>query len=434
MKRGVLVWLVLPWVFILAGCQGGPTPPPEVPPSPTPAQMPTLLTPELLTTPTQIFASTATVTPLPSPTATLSPTPAAGRIQGRVWADGCPVAGETNVEAPPPECKLYAGVGYAGDGVQQPGELGLAGVVVQLAQGPCPGTPLSQTVTDALGQYVFANLPPGQYCVSVDPEDPRNQPLLNPGIWTQPLPEVSSLTVQVEAGQIQEVHFGRTFKPLPTPTPSPTLPPQQTPVPTQPTPTSTPERPTNPYELGDPDILDTLDVPGRTWYLRWSPEVLITGEPGRLVMEMKKPQPFINYWTFSTYPPIGDGYVEATFITDQPCRGRDRYGLIVRAPTRYEGVIFLIGCNGMYKVIRWNGGLKILQDWTRTPAIHVGPRQVNRIGVWMEGETLKLYINRALVVEVVEEVFREGSVGVVIGSDYNMFKVYLDQFAIWRFP
>jgi len=53
-----------------------------------------------------------------------------------------------------------------GDGIQDPGELGIAGVTVRLFDGG--GTQVRSTVTDGDGEYLFAGLRPGVYHVEID--------------------------------------------------------------------------------------------------------------------------------------------------------------------------------------------------------------------------------------------------------------------------
>lgn len=56
---------------------------------------------------------------------------------------------------------------WDGDGVQDAQDEGLAGVTVNLYAGACPpsGAPIQTKTTDASGQYVFAGLTAGSYCV-----------------------------------------------------------------------------------------------------------------------------------------------------------------------------------------------------------------------------------------------------------------------------
>ncbi|MVM37021.1 hypothetical protein GO730_04030 [Spirosoma sp. HMF3257] len=53
-----------------------------------------------------------------------------------------------------------------GNGVQDSGEPGIAGVTVQLVD-PVSGTVVSTTVTDSGGKYVFSNVPSGSYIIKV---------------------------------------------------------------------------------------------------------------------------------------------------------------------------------------------------------------------------------------------------------------------------
>ncbi|MFH1756059.1 MAG: SdrD B-like domain-containing protein [Candidatus Latescibacterota bacterium] len=51
------------------------------------------------------------------------------------------------------------------DGIQDAGELGVAGVTVELYQGCGASSPVASTTTDANGNYLFSNLTPGDYFV-----------------------------------------------------------------------------------------------------------------------------------------------------------------------------------------------------------------------------------------------------------------------------
>ncbi len=54
-----------------------------------------------------------------------------------------------------------------GDGLQDPGEMGIAGVTVTLTD--ANGNVVATAITDAMGNYDFENLPPGDYTVTVTP-------------------------------------------------------------------------------------------------------------------------------------------------------------------------------------------------------------------------------------------------------------------------
>ncbi|HEY58580.1 MAG TPA: hypothetical protein G4O04_08625 [Anaerolineae bacterium] len=386
---------------------------------------------------------TATVTAtalLPQNTATFTATaPPMGTIQGAVWEDRCSASEESSAFP----CQISADGTPLGDGQRQPGEPALAGVVVSLAQGPCPGTLLSKTTTDARGVYAFKGLPPGRYCVSIDDQAPLNQPLLSPGVWTQPGVGQGQQEISLPPNGAVEVNFARTLQRAEqaqavTPTLSPTLPPSATPTftPTStmtpiPTPTLTDAQ--KPYALGEPQMHDPMNTPGAHWLIFNSfPWASIQPGNGKLLVTILKPGPTHNLWIRSTYPALKDAYLEAVFQTGKACNHKDRYGLVVRSPSKYEGVVFVVSCDAMYKIYRWNGGFTLYRNWTHATMVHSGPNQTNRIGVWMEGNTIKLYINRAYVDEVEENLFTEGSFALMVGGGATPgFQVAIDEVNYW---
>ena len=379
----------------------------------------------------------------PTPTPAFTATPATGRIAGWVWEDHCtPILDDQGTPTPGHHCQETPSAGIVGDGLRQPDEPALAGVVVTLSRGDCPGTLLSKTVTNAEGYYQFSGLPEGTYCIAIDATAPQNAPLLKSGVWTQPKIDKGEATVTLDSGGVAEVDFARTPQVAETTQPSSAGTAETTPTVTDETASTAAaiEAPDaeKPYALGEPDMRDTMDLPGEHWYTlvppAWEGWLSYTVAPGSLVMQVHKTS-LNNYWLTSNYPALENAYLEATFITGSECARKDRYGVVVRGPHRYEGVVFLISCDGMYKIFRWNGGLKLLRNWTRTPAIHTGGKQVNRVGVWMEGDTLKLYINHSFVDEVEETLFKKGVFGLVVGAEATPnFEVRVDEVDYWLLP
>lgn len=162
-------------------------------------------------------------TPEPEPTATpaATPTPATpGGVTGLVWHDVCAVAGgEGGVPAQTSEGCVARGEGFVANGVYDAEEPFLAGVVVTLNMGTCPGvSTLATAITDAQGVYQFDNVSPGPYCVFVNALEEPNTTLLAPGEWTAPAssaaPGVAEVTVT--AGEITtDVNFGWDYQFLP---------------------------------------------------------------------------------------------------------------------------------------------------------------------------------------------------------------------------
>ena len=171
--------------------------------------------------------------------ATLPPVAA---IQGWVWHDLCVAWGGVIDPAAiaPSGCTSEAPGGYRADGVFEAGEAGIAGVVLQLGEGLCPGSPLAETTTGPDGSYRFSGLSAGQFCVRLEPGSSSNASNLLPGGWTYPLAVdgLTSISVVLSSEEtVQELNFGWDFELLPpslgpewTPTPPPGLTPSASPT------------------------------------------------------------------------------------------------------------------------------------------------------------------------------------------------------------
>jgi hypothetical protein len=153
----------------------------------------------------------------PTPTSVVLP----GTIGGRIWNDVCQNYGESLPEG----CVQSAGqVAYLGNGVQEDGEAGIPSTRVSLGVGLCPSEGLTETVTGLDGTFQFRDLPPGDYCITV------NDVSSAPGVWTRPQAgepaSMTRMTVTVKAGEmLMDLNFGRDYldeaPPAPTATPEP---------------------------------------------------------------------------------------------------------------------------------------------------------------------------------------------------------------------
>lgn len=186
--------------------------------------------------------------------------------------------------------------------------------------------------------------------------------------------------------------------------------------------------------LGTPDFEDSFDNA-----TNWSPydaagsKAEITG--GKFVFTKKVVQ-FGSHWTLS-WPTIEDYYLQVTVQTPGVCSGYDRYGFIFRAPDPSKGVLFMVSCNGQFKIAKWNGSeTTVIVDWTSSAAIAAGPNISNRIGVLVEGETIKVYAHGTELVTVMDsEYVGEYRFGLLVGAgDTEPFTVRFDDLAYWILP
>jgi hypothetical protein len=183
--------------------------------------------------------------------------------------------------------------------------------------------------------------------------------------------------------------------------------------------------------LGDPTWRDTF-TSGANWFLVDTEETYFEVKDGNLIMEAIPAGTYDN-WGLSIRPAIEDFYLEITARTGAVCSGLDDYGVLIRAPDKDQGYVYGFSCNGRYRIYKWDGeNYTGLQAWRASPHILSGPNQTNRLGIWAEGDTFKLYANGKFLTEVSDDEYEEGRFGLFIGSSETAhFKVYVEEVAYW---
>ena len=215
-----------------------------------------------------------------------------------------------------------------------------------------------------------------------------------------------------------------------------TLEPTGTPTETQePTPTVSPTPPAGDPKLtlGDPDFRDQFNS-GSNWTVHDEASSTTEIKNGRFYFTKHNPSPYSDEWLF-TWPEIKDFYLEVTAVTPDSCTGKDRFGLIFRAPTYDKGYIFYLACDGTYKLNFWNGANMIrLKDWTASSKIEAGASKANRLGVKAEDNDISLYVNGKFLVTIEDDShIDEGYFGFVItGATTAEFTVTFDELMYWE--
>jgi hypothetical protein len=255
--------------------------------------------------------------------------------------------------------------------------------------------------------------------------------------------EVSSqdpATQQIDAVQITVTPGTEDLQPTETPTLEPSEPPTDTPVPTitttptiTETPTLAPEDPV--LSLGVPSVKDTFDN-GSIIYQYDEDDSSFQVEDGLFVVVAKKA---ISYETWSlSWEELKNFYLETTAIFGEECAGKDRYGMIFRAPDTDEGYLIMIACDGTYRLSKWESeDEKYTQivPWAESEYINSGPGGQNRLGVRIKGTTITGYINGKKVFEVEDSTFAKGRVGLMVAaSNTPGFTAYLSQVVYWKLP
>jgi len=220
----------------------------------------------------------------------------------------------------------------------------------------------------------------------------------------------------------------------PTRTPNPDIPTRTptitfTPAPS-PTVTLDPEDPIS--YLGDPWFWDTFRS-GANFYLYDEPQSSYRVEDDQMILVAKKANNF-ETWSLAS-PTLYNFYLETTGTFGEKCSGKDRYGLIFRAPKTTEGYLLSISCDGSYRLSTWEDveeKYTSLIPWTKSEEIQAGPGGENRLGIKTDGITLTVFINGKQVNDVTDSTFGAGRFGVLVAAeDTPGFTAYLSEIAYW---
>jgi hypothetical protein len=131
-------------------------------------------------------------------------------------------------------------------------------------------------------------------------------------------------------------------------------------------------------------------------------------------------------------------YLEEQFTTGD-CGPNDNYGMLFRADgyTSGNGYYFGVTCDGRYALSVTSGGSSsTLVDWTASKLLNSGNKQSNRLGAWVDGNTIKLYINGKLEKELTDSTLPSaGYMGAYItGTSTVGFTARLTKMAYWNLP
>ena len=239
---------------------------------------------------------------------------------------------------------------------------------------------------------------------------------------------VSSVTpdpsIPTEAGPTATPTLTATSTPTATATPTPTI---------TLTHTLAPEDPV--LSLGAPSVKDTFDN-GSIIYQYDENQSSFQVENDQFELVAKKAN---NYETWSlSWEELSNFYLEITGTFGPDCGGKDRYGMIFRAPDTSEGYLITISCEGSYRLSTWESEdeeYTTLENWTSSEHINSGPGGLNRLGVKVKGDKITGYINGRQVFEIHDSTFSSGRMGVVVAATNTAgFTAYLDQVVYWKLP
>jgi hypothetical protein len=194
-------------------------------------------------------------------------------------------------------------------------------------------------------------------------------------------------------------------------------------------------------DLGDPVYTDNSSS-WNSWNKDPGDQVLesvttVSVADGKLSMQSSQVGKF-HWWL--NYRLIDNAYLEAIYETGN-CSGNDEYGLVFRAPDYFNGVgyYFTLTCDGKFDLREKTEPNSLIQEnqlrfgMQSSDLINSGPNQKNTLGVWMNGETIRLYINKQFLGEITDaELTASGHFGPFIYARKTPgFKISLDEISYW---
>ncbi|NSW54343.1 MAG: hypothetical protein HPY85_17705 [Anaerolineae bacterium] len=152
---------------------------------------------------------------------------------------------------------------------------------------------------------------------------------------------------------------------------------------------------------------------------------------GALAMTASMSTPGWHTWSMN-YRTIDRSYLEAEINVKQ-CSGIDEYGLVFRGPDYSSGYFFAVRCNGEYSLRGYDGEYTNILSWNYADIVNTGANQSNRLGAYVDGNTIKLYINGKLVNELQNEQFSgAGHFGFLIAAyETPGFRIEIDRARYW---
>jgi len=194
-------------------------------------------------------------------------------------------------------------------------------------------------------------------------------------------------------------------------------------------------------DLGSPVFTDNCSS-WSSWSVDPDDQVLegittVSVTDGKLTMQSSQAGKF-HWWLH--YRETENAYLEAKFETGN-CSGSDAYGLVFRAPDYFDGVgyYFTLTCDGKFDLREKDDPNSLIQDnqlrFGMQPSSHInsGSNQQNTLGVWMNGNTIRLYINGKFVEEINDaKITSAGHFGLFIYARNTAgFKIGLDEISYW---
>lgn len=137
--------------------------------------------------------------------------------------------------------------------------------------------------------------------------------------------------------------------------------------------------------------------------------------------------------SYTTIPWQSDYYLSIDVKLSLCSYNEDAYGILFRVVDSDNYDRLLINCLGQTRVERrYKGEMLPLYDWAVNGKIRPGAPQKFNLGIWVNGSTLRFFVNDAFLYETTDAILTQGGIGVTAKSkgfspltvDFSDFKIY----------
>jgi hypothetical protein len=115
-------------------------------------------------------------------------------------------------------------------------------------------------------------------------------------------------------------------------------------------------------------------------------------------------------------PDLADFYLEVT-ASPALCVGLDEYGVLLRAASEGDYYRYSLSCDGQVRLDRiYKGGAAALVPWEYGAGVPPGAPSSVRLGVWVQGEEMRFYVNDLPQFTVHDPLLPRGRIGLFARS------------------
>jgi hypothetical protein len=220
---------------------------------------------------------------------------------------------------------------------------------------------------------------------------------------------IGSILLAACTGTTEQPSMDALFSPTPTLTPTPTT--QWFPVTATAmyvaVSTATPNPGANP-EFGSLIFSDQTNT-DKNWPASQTVNGSVLVNEGSVTLAISTPRRLLTVFRNNTS--LIDYYFESTMNVSL-CKKEDVMGVLFRAAGSQSYYRLLFNCQGMITLQQVIGGTPSpIKDWALSNQVQSGLNPAVKIGIWVSGKIIRIYLNDQLQFETTNNVFSDGGIG-----------------------